>query len=78
MTRGKNKKDEIDMQSSPLSIEFADGVPQTYQKSTLRVSLSEQRAEGRSESQEADLTVVTNNTSPASKGFFFSLLNPEV
>ena len=46
MTRGKNKKDEIDMQSSPLSIEFADGVPQTYQKSTLRVSLSEQRAEG--------------------------------
>ena len=80
MTRGKNKKDEIDMRSSPLSIEFADGVPQTYQKSTLRVSLSEleQRAEGRSESQEADLTVVTNNTSPASKGFFFSLLKPEV
>ena len=26
MTRGKNKKDEIDMRSSPLSIEFADGV----------------------------------------------------
>ena len=78
MTRGKNKKDEIDMRSSPLSIEFADGVPQTYQKSTLRVSLSEQRTEGRSESQEADLTVVTNNTSPASKGFFFSLLKPEV
>ena len=71
MTRGKNKKDEIDMRSSPLSIEFADGVPHTYHKSTLRVSLSEQRAEGRSESQEADLTVVTNNTSPASKGFFF-------
>ena len=44
MTRGKNKKDEIDMRSSPLSIEFADGVPQTYHKSTLRVSLSEQRA----------------------------------
>ena len=38
------KKDEIDMQSSPLSIEFADGVPQTYHKSTLRVSLSEQIA----------------------------------
>ena len=56
MTRGKNKKDEIDMRSSPLSIEFADGVPQTYQKSTLRVSLSEQRAEGRSESQEVDLS----------------------
>ena len=32
------------MRSSPLSIEFADGVPQTYHKSTLRVSLSEQRA----------------------------------
>ena len=78
MTRGKNKKDEIDMRSSLLSIEFADGVPHTYHKSTLRVSLSEQRAEGRSESQEADLTVVTNNTSPASKGFFFSLLKPEV
>ena len=45
MTRGKNKKDEIDMRSSPLSIEFADGLPQTYQKSTLlRVSLSEQIA----------------------------------
>ena len=44
MTRGKNKKDEIDMRSSLLSIEFADGVPQTYYKSTLRVSLSEQRA----------------------------------
>ena len=43
MTRGKNKKDEIDMRSSPLSIEFADGVPQTYHKSTLRVPLSEQR-----------------------------------
>ena len=44
MTRGKNKKDEIDMRSSLLSIEFADEVPHTYQKSTLRVSLSEQRA----------------------------------
>ena len=43
MTRGKNKKDEIDMRSSLLSIEFADEVPQTYHKSTLRVSLSEQR-----------------------------------
>ena len=42
MTRGKNEKDEIDMRSSPLSIEFADGLPQTYHKSTLRVSLSEQ------------------------------------
>ena len=40
----REKKDEIDMQSSPLSIEFADGVPQTYHKSTLRVSLSEQIA----------------------------------
>ena len=77
MTRGKNKKDEIDMQSSPLSIEFADGIPQTYQKSTLRVSLSEQRAEGRSESQEADLTVVTNNTS-LRRFFFFCLLKPEL
>ena len=44
MTRGKNKKDEIDMRNSPLSIEFADGVPHTYHKSALRVSLSEQRA----------------------------------
>ena len=77
MTRGKNKKDEIDMRSSPLSIEFADEVPQTYHKSTLRVSLSEQRAEGRSESQEADLTAVTNNTSPRMV-FFFSLLKPEL
>ena len=44
MTRGKNKKDEIDMRSSLLSVEFAAEVPHTYQKSTLRVSLSEQRA----------------------------------
>ena len=44
MTRGKNKKDEIDMRSCLLSIEFADEVPHTYHKSTLRVSLSEQRA----------------------------------
>ena len=44
MTRGKNKKDEIDMRSSLLSIAFADEVPHTYQKSTLRVSLSERRA----------------------------------
>ena len=65
MTRGKNKKDEIDMRNSPLSIEFADGVPHTYQKSTLRVSLSEQRARD----EEADLTAVTNNTSP--RRFFF-------
>ena len=43
MTRGK-KRDEIGMRSSLLSIEFADGVAQTYYKSTLRVSLSEQRA----------------------------------
>ena len=68
MTRGKNKKDEIDMQSSPLSIEFADGVPQTYQKSTLRVSLSEQRAEERSESQEALQWLPLTR---AFEGFFF-------
>ena len=69
----------MDMRSSPLSIEFADGVPQTYHKSTLRVSLSEQRAEseGRSESQEADPTAITTNTSPR-RVFFFSLLKPEV
>ena len=65
------------MRSSLLSIEFADGIPHTYHKSTLRVSLSEQRAEGRSESQEADLTAVTNNTSPRMV-FFFSLLKPEL
>ena len=66
----------MDTRSSPLSIEFADGVPQTYQKSALRVSLSEQ-SEGRSESQEADPTAITTNTSPR-RVFFFSLLKPEV
>ena len=31
----KKEKDEINMRSSPLSIEFADGVPQTNHKSIL-------------------------------------------
>ena len=59
------------MRSSLLSIEFADGVPQTYYKSTLRVSLSVQRAGDEVRSQEADLTAVTTNTSP--RRDFFSL-----
>ena len=69
MTRGKNKKDEIDMRSSPLSIEFADGVPQTYHKSTLRVSLSEQRA--RDEVSRKRLTLQRLLLTRALEGFFF-------
>ena len=70
MTRGKNKKDEIDMRSSLLSIEFADEVPHTYQKSTLRVSLSEQRA--RDEVSRKRLTLQRLLLTRALEGFFFS------
>ena len=64
------KKDEIDMQSSPLSIEFADGVPQTYHKSTLRVSLSEQIA--RDEVSRKRPTLQRLPLTRALQGFFFS------
>ena len=67
----------MDMRSSPLSIEFADGVPQTYHKSTLRVSLSEQRA--RDEVSRKRLTLQRLLLTRALEGFFFfSLLKPEV
>ena len=69
MTRGKNKKDEIDMRNSPLSIEFADGVPHTYHKSTLRVSLSEQRA--RDEVSRKRPTLQWLPITRAFEGFFF-------
>ena len=76
MTRGKNKKDEIDMRSSPLSIEFADGLPQTYYNSTLRVSLSEQRS--RDEVSRKGPTLQRLPLTRVLEGFFFSLLKPEV
>ena len=63
------KKDEIDMQSSPLSIEFADGVPQTYHKSTLRVSLSEQIV--RDEVSRKRPTLQRLPLTRALEGFFF-------
>ena len=69
------KKDEIDTRSSPLSIEFADGVPQTYHKSTLRVSLSEQRA--RDEVSRKRPTLQRLPLTRALEGLF-SLLKPEV
>ena len=64
------KKDEIDMQSSPLPIEFADGVRQTYHKSTLRVSLSEQIA--RDEVSRKRPTLQRLPLTRALEGFFFS------
>ena len=65
------------MRSSPLSIEFADGVPQTYHKSTLlRVSLSEQRATD--EVSRKRPTLQRLPLTRALEGFFFSLLKPEV
>ena len=67
------KKDEIDMQSSPLSIEFADGVPQTYHKSTLRVSLSEQIA--RDEVSRKRPTLERLPLTRALEGFFFLCWN---
>ena len=77
MTRGKNKKDEIDMRSSPLSIEFADGVPHTFHKSTLRVLLSEPRAR-----DEVSRKRPTLQRLPITRAlewfFFFSLLKPEL
>ena len=56
------------MRSSPLSIEFADGVPQV----DLTSFIFRAESEGRSEWQEADLTVVTTNTSPR-RVFFLSV-----
>ena len=76
LMKSLGKKDEIDMQSRPLSIEFADGVPQTYQKSTLRVSLSEQIA--RDEVSRKRPTLQRLPLTRALEGFFFSLLKPEV
>ena len=76
MTRGKNKKDEIDMPSSPLSIEFADGVPHTFHKSTLRVLLSEQRA--RDEVSRKRPTLQRLPITRALEWFFFSLVKPEL
>ena len=77
MTRGKNKKkDQIDMRGSLLSIEFADGVPQTYHKSTLRVSLSEQRAGDEVSRKRPTLQRLPQTR--ALEGFFLSLLKPEV
>ena len=64
------------MRSSLLSIEFADGVPQTYYKSTLRVSLSEQRA-GDEVSRKRP-TLQRLPLTRALEGFFSSLLKPEV
>ena len=64
-------EDEINMRNSPLSIEFADGVPQTYHKSTLRVSLSEQRA--RDEVSRKRPTLQRLLKTRALEGFFFSL-----
>ena len=69
LMKSSGKKDEIDMQSSPLSIEFADGVPQTYQKSTLRVSLSEQIA--RDEVSRKRPTLQRLPFTRALEGFFF-------
>ena len=64
------KKDEMDMRSSPLSIEFADGVPQNYHKSTLlRVSLLEQRA--RDEVSRKRPTLQRLPLTRALEGFFF-------
>ena len=76
LMKSLGKKDEIDMHSRPLSIEFADGVPQTYQKSTLRVSLSEQIA--RDEVSRKRPTLQRLPLTRALEGFFFSLLKPEV
>ena len=78
MTSGKNKKDEIDMRSSPLSIEFADGVPHTYHKSTLRVSLSEQRARDEVSRKRPALQWLPITRAPPRRIFFLSLLKPEV
>ena len=63
------------MQSRPLSIEFADGVPQTYHKSTLRVSLSGQIAR-----DEVSCKRPTLQRLPLARALegFFSLLKPEV
>ena len=76
LMKSLGKKDEIDKHSRPLSIEFADGVPQTYQKSTLRVSLSEQIA--RDEVSRKRPTLQRLPLTRALEGFFFSLLKPEV
>ena len=78
MTRGKNKKDEIDMRNSPLSIEFADGVPHTYHKSALRVSLSEQRARDEVSRKRPTLQWLPITRAPPRRVFSFSLLKPEV
>ena len=73
----QKKKDEINMRSSPLSIEFADGVPQTNHESTLlRVSLSQQRA--RDEVSRKRPTLQRLVITRALEGFFCSLLKPEV
>ena len=68
LMKSLGKKDEIDMQSL-ISIEFADGVPQTYQKSTLRVSLSEQIA--RDEVSRKRPTLQRLPLTRALEGFFF-------
>ena len=70
MRFSEKKKDEINMGNSPLSIEFADGVPQTYRKSTLRVSLSEQIA--RDEVSRKRPTLQRLPLTRALEGFFFS------
>ena len=73
----KKKKDEINMRSSPLSIEFADGLPQTNHKSiVLRVSLSQQRA--RDEVSRKRPTLQRLVITRALEGYFCSLLKPEV
>ena len=77
MRFSEKKKEEINMRSSPLSIEFADGVPQTNHKSTLlRVSLSQQRA--RDEVSRKRPTLQRLVITRALEGFFCSLLKPEV
>ena len=64
----------MDMRSSPLPIEFADGVPPQVDLTSFTFRAE---SEGRSESQEADPTAIATNTSPR-RVFFFSLLKPEV
>ena len=64
------------MRSSLLSIEFADEVPYTYHKLTLRVSLSERRA--RDEVSRKRPTLQWLPITRAFEGFFFGLLKPEL